>query len=515
MKNSIYIVGLLLYAGTAFGQADIYAGDAFRYSEITQTGTARMRGLGGNHASLGGDMSSTFGNPAGLGFYNRSEISISPSFNLLNSQATYIGTQRTNNTTTPFIGQFGLVLAGNKQNENRRWRRTALGITYNRQVNLANNFIFEGRNNRSSIIDSYIVDANGRNLSGSQIDQAYNQNTNEADFPAAAAYQLYLINGTPTSNTAVTGPPYFRYDASRPTQQVNTYESSGAHSQWTIGYAGNLDDKFYIGASLAISRLRFNYENVYRETVVGGAVFNNYSQTDNFSVTGNGINISLGMIYKLDRNLQLGAYLSTPTFSSVKESFEQSLKVDVKDPSVAPVTQNEVFVVPNNFDYSLTTPFRASGGLTYFLGSGRLGFITATADYVGYAGMRVTTNVYDAQGNTDFKNDVKRAVQGTYLNVVNLRAGAEIRAGLLRFRAGVAYLPDAYKEKLNNIDRAKVLISGGLGVRTDRFFVDGSVSYNTLKSAYTPYSLPNASDYASSQISSKLTNITLTAGLFF
>jgi hypothetical protein len=514
MKNSICIVGLLLYAGTTFGQGDIYAGDAFRYSEVTQTGTARARALGGNHVSIGGDASSVFGNPAGIGFYNRSEISISPSFNLLNSQGTYIGTQTSNNTTTPNITQFGVILAGNKQNENRRWRRTTLGITYNRNVSLSNNFVFQGRNNRSSIVDSYIVDANSRNLTGSQIDAAYNQNTNEADFPSAAAYQLFLINGTPTSNTAVTGPPYFRYDANAPTQQLNTYSSTGANSQWTIAYAGNLDDKLYIGASMGISRLRYSFENVYKETVIGGTVFNNYSQTDNFSVTGTGINLSLGIIYKPDRNLQLGASLTTPTFTSVKETFEQSLKVDVKDPTL-PVSQNEVFVVPNNFDYSLTTPFRASGGLTYFLGASKIGFITASADYVGYTGMRVTTNVYDAQDNTAFKNDVKKAVQGTYQNIVNLRVGAEIRAGLLRFRGGVAYLPDPYKEKLNDIDRSKLLISGGLGVRTDRFFVDASGSYNTSKSALTPYTLPNASDYASAQISSKLTNITLTVGVFF
>ncbi|GAB3901354.1 TonB-dependent receptor [Larkinella knui] len=514
MKNSICIVGLLLYAGTAFGQADIYAGDAFRYSEVNQTGTARMRGLGGNHASLGGDASSTFGNPAGLGFYNRSEISLSPSFNLLNSQATYLGNLTTNNTTKGNISQFGVVLAGNKQNENRRWRRTALGITYSRHVNLNNSFQFQGRNNRSSIVDTYIVDANNRNLTGDQINNAYNQNTNEADFPSAAAYQLFLINGSPTSNTAVTGPPYFRYDATAPTQQLNTFESSGSNSQWTIGYAGNLDDKLYIGASLGISRLRYDFENVYKETVIGGAVFDNYSQIDNFSVTGTGINASLGIIYKPDRNLQVGASLTTPTFTSVKESFEQSLRAVARDPNL-PLEKGEVFVTPNNFDYSLTTPFRASGGLTYFLGSGKIGFITATADYVGYSGMRVTTNVYDAQDNTAFKNDVKREIQGTYQNVVNLRAGAEIRAGLLRIRGGVAYLPDAYKERLNNIDRSRLLLSGGLGFRTDRFFLDGSVTYNTFKSAYTPYTLPNTSDYASAQIDSKLTNITLTAGVFF
>ncbi|MFC5408164.1 hypothetical protein ACFPMF_02495 [Larkinella bovis] len=515
MKNSIFLVGLLLYAGNALGQADIYAGDAFRYSEITQTGTARMRALGGNHASLGGDASSVFGNPAGLGFYNRSEISLSPSINITSAQATYIGNQRSNSITKPGISQFGLILAGNKQNENRRWRRTALGITYSRQVNLANNFQFQARNNRSSIVDTYIVDANDRNLTGAQIDADYNTSTNEARYLAAAAYQLFLINGTASStNPNQTGPPYFRYDASAPTDQLNTFESSGGHSQWTIAYAGNLDDKLYLGASLGISRLRYDFENVFRETVVGGAVFNNYSQIDNLTVTGNGINFSFGLIYKPDRNLQIGASLATPNFTSIKESFEQSIRVDAKDPSL-PINRNEVFVEPINFEYNLTTPFRASGGLTYFLGSGKIGFITATADYVGYGGMRATTKVYDTQDNTAFKNDVKTEVMNTYKNVVNLRAGAEIRAGLLRVRGGVAYLPDAYKQQLNNIDRSRVLVSGGLGIRTDRFFVDASGTYTTAKSAYTPYTLPNTADYASAQIDSKMTNITLTLGAFF
>lgn len=515
MKNSICIVGLLLYAGSALGQADIYAGDAFRYSEITQTGTARMRALGGNHASIGGDASSVFGNPAGLGFYNRSEISLSPTFNVINAQTTYIGNQQTNSVTKPSISQFGLVLAGNKQSDNRRWRRTALGITYNRQVSLANQFVFQGRNNRSSIVDTYIEDANSRNLTGAQLDAQYDPNTNTGSSPAAAAYQLFLINGTASStNPNQTGPPYFRYDPTAPTDQRNTFESSGGHSQWTIAYAGNLDDKLYIGASVGISRLRYDFENVYKETVVGGAVFNDYSQIDNFTVTGTGINLSAGIIYKPDPNVQLGATLSTPTFTSVKESFEQTLKVNAKDPTL-PITRNEVYVAPVNFDYSLTTPFRASGGLTYFLGSGKIGFVTASADYVGYSGMRVTTNVYNSQDNTDFKNDVKSEIQNTYKNVVNLRAGAEIRAGLLRLRGGVAYLPDPYKQQLNDIDRTRLLVSGGLGVRTDRFFIDASGTYNTFKSAYTPYSLPNSADYASAQIDTKLTTITVSVGAFF
>jgi hypothetical protein len=68
-----------------------YASDIFRYSEITQTGSARFQSLGGSHAALGADPSTISGNPAGLGFYSRSEVTISPSFLNVNTQTSYIG----------------------------------------------------------------------------------------------------------------------------------------------------------------------------------------------------------------------------------------------------------------------------------------------------------------------------------------------------------------------------------------------------------------------------------------
>ena len=116
----IFLSGLLLSAGASFGQTAnstgyLYAGEAFRFSEIQQTGTARFRGIGGNQTALGGDASSLFGNPAGLGFYNRSELSISPMLNLNNAQSTYLGSSLTDNGTKFAIGQLGIIFAGGDQ----------------------------------------------------------------------------------------------------------------------------------------------------------------------------------------------------------------------------------------------------------------------------------------------------------------------------------------------------------------------------------------------------------------
>jgi hypothetical protein len=86
-KTGALLLSALLTSSLSFGQ---YAGDALRYSEMNQTGSARFQALGGNHAAIGGDPSSIFGNPAGLGFYNRSEISISPAVTVAGTKTNYL-----------------------------------------------------------------------------------------------------------------------------------------------------------------------------------------------------------------------------------------------------------------------------------------------------------------------------------------------------------------------------------------------------------------------------------------
>jgi hypothetical protein len=113
---------------------------------------------------------------------------------------------------------------------------------------------------------------------------------------------------------------------------------------------------------------------------------------------------------------------------------------------------------------------------------------------------------------------VRQAVQDTYQSVVNLRAGAEVRAGIVRLRAGVGYLPSAYKFNLDRVpasDRAKLLITAGLGVRNDRFFADLSGAYLTYKSGFTPFSLPSDNDTPTVLTSNRNTNVTLSIGTFF
>ena len=67
---------LMLTAGSVMGQT--YSESALTFSRTLPAGSARILGMGGAQISLGGDYSSAYSNPAGLGMYNRSEFTISP-----------------------------------------------------------------------------------------------------------------------------------------------------------------------------------------------------------------------------------------------------------------------------------------------------------------------------------------------------------------------------------------------------------------------------------------------------
>jgi hypothetical protein len=529
--------GLLLVASVAFAQD--YSGDVFRFSNQPINGTARFQGLGGNHAALGGDASTAFGNPAGLGFYNRSELSISPGLNLLNVQSQYIDRTTTATKAAPTLSHAALIFAGDPTKRGTRWKRTTFGITYSQQANLLNEFTFTGLNAKSSLADAFAQDLNRYNINSTDLNNAFNNQTNNVEnlyynssreIPGtsylSAAYQLYLVEPIGNTNT------YRRTDrvlgnSVRGTQQTQSFSARGRQTQWTFAYAGNLDDKLYLGASVALTRSRYDFTNRYDEAFANPDQIRGLSDKSDLSVRGNGVNASLGAIYKPTPFLQLGVTVQSPTFSSMNETYNRTLGVDVIGIRDVDAKGNPVRFVPdiqnyklppNDFEYSMTTPLRASGGATFF--AGKHGFITATAEYVSYSGMRVGTTVYDrAADNQAFKSDNTGYVKSIYQNVINFRAGAELRAGMFRVRAGAAYLPSPYKSTFDalakNGDRNTLLFSGGLGVRNERFFADVSgVLYGT-KTAYVPYSVNNPQDYAGASLNSRTTNVTLSIGTFF
>ena len=78
--KKLNILSILLIMGVnSFSQT---VNDMVRYAITTNTGSARTSAMGGAFGALGGDMSAFHANPAGIGVFRKSEVSITPYLNI-------------------------------------------------------------------------------------------------------------------------------------------------------------------------------------------------------------------------------------------------------------------------------------------------------------------------------------------------------------------------------------------------------------------------------------------------
>jgi hypothetical protein len=502
--------------------AQDYSIDAFRFSQlINPAGSARMRALGGEHSAIGADITNISGNPAGLGLYSRSEFSVSTDLNNLQTSTNFLNTA-TNVSNSKFgLNNIALVFGGNGGNKiysKNGWNSGSFGISYNRNSNLFNNFSFGGLNNKSSKADSYVELLNS-NIENTEdflnSEEQFNNNTRVAQFPEVMYYQMWMV--APSQNGGV---PYDRidYPAQSPVRQNGNFQSEGKTGQWTFAYGGNYQEKIYVGVSGGIASLNYDDVNTQTDQFVGGKILDQFTENTLLSVQGRGVNLSAGVIIRPNNLIRIGAAVHSPTWFSISETFDRNMSIRAVANNVynIPTDLPSASVAPNDFDYELRTPLRASVGAAVFIG--KKGFITADAEYIGYNKMRLTATTLSASDNSAFTNDNERYINQDYKNVMNLKVGAEMRAGNLNIRGGVNYLADPNKKtssQYDGIDRSNLIFSGGLGYKSNSFYIDLTGSIISYLSAFTPYELNNKEDYPSAKIESKNTNLTLSFGTYF
>ncbi len=89
-KKLFFLLTLLLNFHTSKAQIEegaSYYKEAFLLSQYQLAGSARFQAIGGASTALGGDISSAFSNPAGLGFIRKANLVFSPAINYNSSQS--------------------------------------------------------------------------------------------------------------------------------------------------------------------------------------------------------------------------------------------------------------------------------------------------------------------------------------------------------------------------------------------------------------------------------------------
>ena len=517
LKKLILVsIGLLLFNFS--GNAQLIPG-ASGYDEVTLLsaysdpgGSTRMIGIGGAQNALGGDIGSVMANPAGLGFYNRSEFSFTPSFSFRDVRAKFDQTGFDDFTSRFSFSNIGFVFNNTRDNiSSGAWRGGSFGISLSKLADFNSSFHWEGIHS-SSILDLFASMAHGQ--TPSQLpDQALH----------AFAYKAYLISPMSFYEDGGAENEYapIVFSDQFPVQS-ETVDTRGSHYQLTFGYGGNFSDKFYFGANIGMGMLRYQAIKKYNEyfNISSGDVIypDEYPEVD-FTIdevmelNGIGINGSLGIIYRPNNIIRLGASITSPTFYNFRDERTGDLFVDYgqwfEDEYYDDYEINGV-VVPDTAiysdlilsNYSVRTPTKLSGGVAVFFG--KSGFLSADIDYLNYGGSRFSSRDFETGGvNTDINN--------FYQNTINYRVGGEYRVNIFRLRAGYAVSGDPYAS--NTYDRTKTTISGGAGIRLQSFFFDLAYQHSDFSNVYYPYD--GGFFGAPIEVNNKVANLSATVGFTF
>jgi hypothetical protein len=481
MKRLV-LVGIVLSSYFS-GHSQDFIDNALLFSRTQPFGSARVQAVGGAQVALGGDYSSALSNPGGLGMFNRSEFTITPGINVSGSTSDFFE-QKTDDSKTRFsLPGLSLVIHHSSEKETG-FLGGSFGISLTRINDFQQTYQYNSFVNSISIIDYFIQDAGTIDPDEMLV---YQNGSMGSYFKSLTglAYNNYLIDADLDDNGEVLGyNSILNFSRSR---QEEISERSGGQNQWSIAYGANFSDKFFLGANIGITSLRYKLKQTYREDSFtfdpGYNPIDDFSMEEEFDISGTGINGTLGAIYRPIDFLQVGASFSTPTYYAVTDKYFASMQSNWNDPEEEIY---EDFREADILEYKLRTPAKVRTGVTFI---NKSGFITADVEFVNYSSANYKSN--DSYNFTDSNSDIKSELE----NVINLAVGAEFRSKNLRYRLGWNLMQDPYVALSNDtdpVDRKVMSYSGGLGYRGSNFFVDLTGVYSATEGKRYPYLLDNA-----------------------
>ncbi|MBR3589481.1 MAG: hypothetical protein IKL43_00550, partial [Alistipes sp.] len=244
------------FGGTALNNDIITWGDIYNLSNTAHNyGTARSMAMGNAFTALGADMISASLNPAGVGMYVESDISLSPMMQFTKSptrggEPYYNGVPRREQKFKDNTSRFGMSSVGGIFTAYR-----GTGAVTNVNVGFAYNRIadFNQSYRNASLGRSAINSMANIFCSMSNIDRLQTDADGRMDFGndpyywgAVLAYKNGLTNKDDEG---------WFIDRISPDAEIDQYsavQTRGSIGEYAITFGMNFVDKFYIGASLGI-----------------------------------------------------------------------------------------------------------------------------------------------------------------------------------------------------------------------------------------------------------------------
>lgn len=511
MRKIFFILVCIVYSSQLLSQEPA---DALRYSWYTSNGTARQQAVGGAMGSLGGDISATFINPAGLGLYKTGDFVLTPGYSFLNNKSTYYSHTEKDKKNNFAFGTTGIVMGWGSNGRNHS-KGSSFSIALNQTASFGSNILYRGPNNQSSYSQKFLDEIKNKN------DKDANNVASGYPFGTSLAFNTYWID---TVGGGTSGNYQFQTRAPIATGllQQNTIISKGGITELAIGGAQNFNDKFYIGGTIGIPFLHYNKEATFLEadaTTDASNKFDYASITENLITDGVGINIKAGIIFKPVEYLRLGLAIHSPTYYTLTDKYSASVTANTENyHGTLDQTSSDLTGGSNaEYKYALLTPYRIIASASYVLREiedvrKQKGFITADIEYINYkaSSFKQDPGTDNSQSTKDYFKTLNTAIDNAYKGAVNFRIGGELKFTTLMVRLGAAYYGNPYQD-IAGEKGSRFQLTGGLGYRNKGMFVDIAYVHTMGKDINFPYRLQSNS-FSAASIKQAGGNVVLTVG---
>jgi hypothetical protein len=495
MKRTVLLSTIILVLTCSISAQN--ADDALRYSQIFYNGTARFISMGGAFTALGGDLSSLSQNPAGLGVFRSSEISISPQLFNIKTKAGFNGNKSEDYLYNFNLGQAGIVANIINNSSTTGLVSLNVGYSFNKTNNLTQNILIDGISNNSSLADYWADISSGyfkREL---------------ADYVAEGflAWDTWIIDTLSGSGTEY-GTVFSNYGDNPPSvygqKMRRIITNEGYTAEHSIAVGGNYSDKIFFGAALGITRLSYSSSLEHSEStdISLPSGFTNFDYTFHYDDNGTGYSLKLGAIYKPLDYLRIGFAFHSPTVFRINEYIHDNMTSKFDDGG-----KYESKNKPTRFNYALTTPFRVIGGVA--LQIKKIALVSADYEFVDYG-----TAKFSETGDGYDYGAKNQAIKNTLGPVSNLRLGAEVRLNRIYLRGGYGYYGKAFRQSNDinhNLDYSS--LSLGAGFREQNVFID--FGYTSLSNPQQYILYDSSVETAVADINTQRNLFTMTFGYKF
>lgn len=353
--KKILLILLLAYSLSPIA----YSQDVQRFAERSTIGTARYVGMGGAMTAIGGDPSAAMVNPAGLGLYRRSEISVSIDETIDNTQQ--VVSNDTYQRTRFAAPQISAIWAWGNSQKQRGLVYNNFMFSLNRLANFNRDIVVKGAgmgmvpticnitNDEGGVSEEFLVNKPWDDV--------------EIGWLSILGYEAYLID--PIENNKWKPAVDF-------TDGSLSISETGTSDQYTISWAGNISNQWYIGVGVNIPTINYTKHTSLREENKQNS--SSAELKSMFHVSGVGVSGSFGLIYRPIQALRIGASLQTPTILSLSRQSTGDMYSTIAGQKYEVLTPESGVM-----DIDIASPLRTSVSVAGQLG--KIGLIAVQYDY--------------------------------------------------------------------------------------------------------------------------------------